>query len=320
MALIDPRNKVRRGVAPEIPLVEAGDIDIQRFHHGIQVVVAVLLAVEIVHDQLGGGVACTASHAVQACIDHQRADGVFQLFDKMDAERKRELLVVVCMKPETDAGIKARIQNAGDALEIVEEHGAEGVHDRDGNRQEFIHAGDQVEQVLIAVRQRICCLKHHLIALFPDLFPDLDALSVPAVREHNADGVNRAAVAGRKLIRIIPVPVDHGSVEDARILLLDVGFRICRNMKKRGTAFVRRVLQPADLYDIGAGVLQFADDAAYGRIAEFGIGDICTVPQGAVKQLDVIHISSGISHFSAAAADSGRKTGCCLQKKRLILF
>ena len=214
----------------------------------------------------------------------------------MHGERKGELLVVMRMESHRYGRIKRRIERADDAGEILLEHRAERIDNGNRHGTAGIDALCEILEIRLAVRKRVGRLQEDAVSLFAHALCDRNALSMLAVREDDAHRIDGLAIARRKIVHIIAIPIDHCDVLDAVLTIHHVGCGILRQMVVSAAFLMSGVLEPAHLDDVCTRLLQLLDDALDGAGSKTRSIDICAIAQRAVQQCNLLF------HRSASSA------------------
>ena len=210
------------------------------------------------------------------------------------------------VKSQGNAGGKLRVERANNTFEILLKHCTECVHDGNRDRAAIIDALCEILQITLIVSKRIGRLQEDAISLFTHTLRHLDALTMFSMWEDDTHRVDGLAVAGRKLVHIVTIPVDHRDVFCSFLTIHHVRCGILRQMIVCASLLVGGILEPANFDDVHTSLLQLLDDSLDGACSKTCLVDICAIAQRAVQQCDFL-----FHHPASSAKDQNPCLAYC---------
>ena len=197
------------------------------------------------------------------------------------------------------------VSHADDALQIAAAHAAEGIHNGELPRMNFVDLLKDPEQVLVAVAHDVDGVDGDLVAQFFDAAGKVHAVLNVVIMSGDTDDFNAVAVVGGQLGNVVVGAHRHAGVHRVAALALvgQQAVQLLNRVADRHVGVVAvHIAQKADLDDVHARAGQRLDDAARRAEAPLPVVHIAAVAQGAVQQFNISHAASP-SKFHLPAPD-----------------
>ena len=287
MRLVHTAHKCRNRVSPRMLQMIVVYVVIDNIKNGVEVIVIVTLAHQIVNNELSVQITSSLAHAVKRAVENDFTLSVTQANDFL-GKSEGQLVVVMRMKVDGNILCKIMIHQRVDTVNVVNVHGTIGVDYAKAIGVNLIDQFQQFQQFFIAVPQGVNSLNEQHIAFLLDSFQATDDVILLTVKaflcKTYSDTVNRRTIERLHRFEIVKFVIDK-SYKLGRCVFSDKRAYLVNVSKERAVALVVHlgcVTKEPHLNDVNLRRCQPGSNVLGLCIGESTVNDASTITQGAV--------------------------------------